>query len=239
MKKKIKMTIICSILAFGVCFSAARHAEGHQTEDNRKEKIQNTKENPPNPLLILVNRTHMLSKDYQVSLHTLKSGRCAVAEEMYEDLCRMLTAGSQEGCSFVIASGYRSRERQKELLEEDIRNLMDERNMTYEQAWEESVKETMPPGCSEHETGLAVDIVSAEYQILDEGQEDTAEYQWLKENCWKYGFILRYPSDKTDITGINYEPWHFRYVGAEAAQEITEQGLTLEEYICYCSLRDQ
>ncbi|MGN0324485.1 MAG: M15 family metallopeptidase [Oliverpabstia sp.] len=150
---------------------------------------------------------------------------------MYEDLCRMLTDGSQEGCSFVVASGYRSRERQKELLEEDIRNLMNERNMTYEQAWEEAVKETMPPGCSEHETGLAVDIVSAEYQLLDEGQEDTAEYQWLKENCSKYGFILRYPSDKTDITGINYEPWHFRYVGAEAAQEITEQGLTLEEYI--------
>lgn len=239
MKKKIKMTIICSILAFGVCFSAARHAEGHQTEDYRKEKIQNTEEKPPNPLLILVNTTHMLSEDYQVSLHTLKSGRCAVAEEMYEDLCRMLTAGSQEGCSFVVASGYRSRERQEELLEEDIRNLMNERNMTYDQAWEEAVKETMPPGCSEHETGLAVDIVSAEYQLLDEGQKDTAECQWLKENCSKYGFILRYPPDKTDITGISYEPWHFRYVGAEAAQEITSQGLTLEEYICYCSLRDQ
>ena len=239
MKKKIRMTIVCSILAFGVCFSAARHAEGHQTEDFRKEKIQKTEEKTENSLLILVNRTHMLSKDYQVSLHTLKSGRCAVAEEMYDDLCRMLTAGSQEGCSFVVASGYRSRERQKELLEEDIRNLMNERNMTYEQAWEEAVKETMPPGCSEHETGLAVDIVSAEYQLLDEGQEDTAEYQWLKENCSKYGFILRYPPDKTDITGINYEPWHFRYVGAEAAQEITEQVLTLEEYICYCSLRDR
>ena len=225
MKKKIKMTIICSIMALGVCFSSARHAEGLQTEEYRKEKIQNVEEKQKNSLPILVNRTHMLSEDYQVSLHTLKSGRCAVAEEIYEDLSRMLTDGSQEGCSFVVASGYRSRERQKELLEEDIQNLMDEQNMTYEQAWEESVKETMPPGCSEHETGLAVDIVSAEYQ------EDTAEYQWLKENCWKYGFILRYPPDKTDITGINYEPWHFRYVGAEAAQEITEQGLTLEEYI--------
>ena len=239
MKKKIGMTIMCSILSFIVCFAAARNADGHQEENCLKEKIQKTEEKTENSLLILVNITHMLSKDYQVSLHTLKSGRCAVAEEMYDDLCRMLTAGSQEGCSFVVASGYRSRERQKELLEEDIRNLMNERNMTYEQAWEEAVKETMPPGCSEHETGLAVDIVSAEYQLLDEGQEDTAEYQWLKENCSKYGFILRYPPDKTDITGINYEPWHFRYVGAEAAQEITEQGLTLEEYICYYSLREQ
>ena len=123
MKKKIKMTIICSIMALGVCFSSARHAEGLQTEEYRKEKIQNVEEKQKNSLPILVNRTHMLSEDYQVSLHTLKSGRCAVAEEIYEDLSRMLTDGSQEGCSFVVASGYRSRERQKELLEEDLKIL--------------------------------------------------------------------------------------------------------------------
>ena len=89
----------------------------------------------------------------------------------------------------------------------------------------------MPPGCSEHETGLALDIVSLDNQRLEEAQEETPENIWLRENCWKYGFILRYPRGKEDITGIDYEPWHFRYVGHAAAEEITRLGLTLEEYL--------
>ena len=73
--------------------------------------------------------------------------------------------------------------------------------------------------------------MAASYQILDEAQEDTAEQKWLMENCWKYGFILRYPTEKSEITGIGYEPWHYRYVGKEAAKEIYEQDITLEEYL--------
>lgn len=79
-------------------------------------------------------------------------------------------------------------------------------------------------GTSEHQTGLALDIVAAGYQILDEEQEDTAEQKWLMENSWKYGFILRYPSEKSDITGIGYEPWHYRYVGKAAAADIYRTG---------------
>ena len=88
-----------------------------------------------------------------------------------------------------------------------------------------------PPGTSEHQLGLAVDIVAGSFQVLDSRQEKTAEQQWLMEHCWEYGFILRYPSDKSDITGIAYEPWHYRYVGEKAAREMTEQGLCLEEYL--------
>ena len=88
-----------------------------------------------------------------------------------------------------------------------------------------------PPGTSEHQTGLALDIVAASYQLLDEGQEDTAEQQWLMANSWKYGFILRYPSEKSDITGIGYEPWHYRYVGRAAAAEIYHSGVCLEEFL--------
>ena len=90
-----------------------------------------------------------------------------------------------------------------------------------------------PPGGwpSEHQTGLALDIVAAGYQILDEEQEDTAEQKWLMENSWKYGFILRYPSEKSDITGIGYEPWHYRYVGKAAAADIYRTGVCLEEYL--------
>ena len=87
------------------------------------------------------------------------------------------------------------------------------------------------PGTSEHQLGLAVDLVSSEYTGLDERQEETGSYQWLVKHCAEYGFILRYPNDKTEITGIIYEPWHFRYVGVEAAREIMDQGICLEEYL--------
>lgn len=87
------------------------------------------------------------------------------------------------------------------------------------------------PGTSEHQLGLAVDIVDADYQLLNHAQEDTAVHQWLLEHCWDYGFILRYPADKGDVTGIIYEPWHYRYVGREHAQAIRAAGLCLEEYL--------
>ena len=87
------------------------------------------------------------------------------------------------------------------------------------------------PGTSEHQTGLAVDLCAKDYQLLDEGQEATPEYQWLCANCAEYGFIVRYPDGKSDVTGIIYEPWHFRYVGRAAAREIMADGLCLEEYL--------
>ena len=87
------------------------------------------------------------------------------------------------------------------------------------------------PGTSEHQAGLAVDIVDSSHQILDATQQDTPVQQWLMENSWKYGFILRYPNDKSSLTGIIYEPWHYRYVGIEAAAEIYEREICLEEYL--------
>ena len=87
------------------------------------------------------------------------------------------------------------------------------------------------PGTSEHQTGLAVDLVDKSYQHLDDAQASTDVQQWLMENSWKYGFILRYPAEKSDVTGIIYEPWHYRYVGKPAAREMRELGLCLEEYI--------
>ena len=87
------------------------------------------------------------------------------------------------------------------------------------------------PGTSEHATGLAVDIISTEYAALDDRQGDTEEQKWLMEHCWEYGFILRYPESKSHITGIQFEPWHYRYVGVAAAQEIMAKGLCLEEYL--------
>lgn len=87
------------------------------------------------------------------------------------------------------------------------------------------------PGTSEHQLGLAADIVARSYQLLDDQQAQTAEARWLKEHCAEYGFILRYPTDKTSLTGVIFEPWHYRYVGEEAAREIMGQGICLEEYL--------
>jgi D-alanyl-D-alanine carboxypeptidase len=103
--------------------------------------------------------------------------------------------------------------------------------MTEEEAREETARNVAVPGSSEHEAGLAVDIVYAGRQILDEEQENNDTQQWLMEHCWEYGFILRYPYDKQEITGITYEPWHYRYVGFEAAEEIMSKEICLEEYL--------
>ncbi len=103
--------------------------------------------------------------------------------------------------------------------------------MTESRAKEEAFHTVAKPGTSEHHLGLAVDIVDGNHQLLDETQEHTAVQQWLMDNSWKYGFILRYPTGKSEITGIIYEPWHYRYVGVKAAGEIHRNGLCLEEYL--------
>ena len=177
-------------------------------------------------LLMLVNKDHALPDNYLPRLHWLENKSCAVAEEMYPALKMMLTDGAKEGLQFVVASGYRDSEYQQRLLDEDIAASMESEGLSWQEAYDKETRETMP-----HETGLAADIVSLDYQMLDAQQENTPECRWLQENCSKYGFILRYPRGKEDITKVDYESWHFRYVGAEAAQEITSRGITLEEYL--------
>lgn len=180
--------------------------------------------------ILLVNRNNPLPENYEVTLLTLPDGVNRAAKEAYEPLCTMLKAGKKEGLNFEICSSYRDAARQKTLFEEDVEALM-QAGYSYTDAYEEVAKETMPPGCSEHSTGLAFDIVALDYQMLDAGQEKTKENEWLREHCAEYGFILRYPKGKEDITSINYESWHFRYVGKEAAEYIMENGITLEEYL--------
>lgn len=180
---------------------------------------------------LLVNKSSYLPTDYKVALTTLKNGQ-QVASVMYEDLRNMLFDGEREekGLSFLVASGYRSSENQKQLLKDEIvKNVA--AGMNEEEARMDALLTVAPEHYSEHETGLAVDIVAVANQRLDETQEDTPENIWLRENCYKYGFILRYPREKEDITGFSYESWHFRYVGKEAAKEIMEKGITLEEYL--------
>ena len=134
------------------------------------------------------------------------------------------------GLSPLICSSYRTWALQEELYENKVQRLIAEGYDEETARWEAGTVVAVP-GTSEHQLGLAVDIVDINNQNLDESQEDTAVQKWLMEHSWEYGWILRYPCDKSDITGIIYEPWHYRYVGKEAAQEIHTLGVCLEEYL--------
>lgn len=179
--------------------------------------------------LILVNPSHTLEAGYSIQLVELVNGQ-SVDERCYPDLQAMMDDCRAAGLSPYICSSYRTWEKQNRLFEENVRTLMAQ-GYSEEGARTETAKNIAIPGTSEHQLGLAVDIVDKNYQVLDEAQEDTAVQKWLMENSWRYGFILRYPTDKSDITGIVYEPWHYRYVGKEAAEAIYNEGICLEEYL--------
>lgn len=179
--------------------------------------------------LILVNRDNPLSEDYHIETRSIGNG-LSVDVRIYEPLMKMLTAGNSEGCSLLVCSAYRPYERQLEIYQSDIAEYQS-RGYSYEEACELAEQTLAVPGTSEHQAGLAVDIVARTHQVLNSNYASTTEGKWLAAHAHEYGFIIRYPEDKVDITGIDFEPWHFRYVGVEAAAEIHELDCCLEEYI--------
>ncbi len=180
-------------------------------------------------MLRLVNGENPLPNNYLPKLKKLKNG-LQFDERAIDHLKAMLDDAKAQGLSPVVCSAYRSIDRQKTLYNNKVFKCLAD-GFDQKEAEGEAKKHVAYPGTSEHNLGLAVDIVSLNYQILDEQQAMTPEIKWLIKNCAKYGFILRYPEDKIDVTGITYEPWHFRFVGIEAAQEIMNNGITLEEYL--------
>lgn len=179
--------------------------------------------------LTLVNPWTPLPEDYSFTKKELSNGH-AVDERCYPDLQAMMDACRAAGNSPLICSSYRSYEKQQSLYQSKVDRLIAQ-GYSREQSETEAGKAVALPGTSEHQLGLAVDIVDLANQNLDSSQEDTAVQKWLMEHSWEYGFILRYPSGKSGITGIIYEPWHYRYVGKDAAEEIHRQGICLEEYL--------
>ena len=180
--------------------------------------------------LILVNWEHPLPDGFSVpELTQLRNGH-AVDSRAYPALQAMMDGARAAGLQPLICSSYRTWDTQERLFRQEAQNWMD-RGYLREEAETQAAMWVARPGTSEHQTGLAVDIVDMSYQILDEKQESTSVQKWLMAHCAEYGFILRYPADKSALTGIGYEPWHYRYVGVEAAQEIMGCGLCLEEYL--------
>ncbi len=178
--------------------------------------------------MILVNRDYILPDGYMPTLEN-------AVEDGYSDVKldyrvapyynEMYQAALEDGVELVPISGYRSVERQTRNFENKIQKYIDDGYSEIE-ATQMAATIILPPGTSEHNAGLAMDICS-----LYESFESTEEFEWLSENAADYGFILRYPEDKQDITKIIYEPWHWRYVGVEAAKAMKASGQCLEEYL--------
>ena len=177
----------------------------------------------------LVNFENTIPKDWKVDLVQLNNGQ-SVDRRIYDDLIAMLQAAKSEGLNPLICSSYRTNEKQEQLYQNKVSEYLSQGYSKVE-ASDKAAFWVARPGTSEHQLGLAVDIVSTKNQRLDRSQENTVEQQWLIQNSWKYGFVLRYPTNKNSITGVGYEPWHYRYVGKEHAKKINELGVCLEEYV--------
>lgn len=214
-KRRLRGFIIIPILLALLILAARIYGMGSQGRDAE--------------LLTLVNPWNSMPEGYAPQLYTLSDGQ-QVDRRCYDDLMLMLDDCRAAGNSPYICSAYRTWDKQQALFDNKIQRLKNE-GMDAETARIEAAKVVAVPGTSEHQLGLALDIIDSGYTNLDEGQEDTATQQWLMAHSWRYGFILRYPNGTTDITGIIYEPWHYRYVGRTAAKQIHELGVTLEEYI--------
>ena len=174
--------------------------------------------------LILVNRNSYIPDDYKVELTELSNGE-KVDSRIYPELQEMFNDARAQGYGLFVREGYRTQEEQQQLLDEKIEAYENE-GKSKSEAKKLAEQWVAIPGTSEHQLGIAVDINA---DTTKSSSDDV--YSWLAENAHKYGFIKRYPSDKTDITGVINEPWHYRYVGNEAALEIYSQGMCLEEYI--------
>ena len=184
--------------------------------------------------IVLVNPWNPVPADWETELIALSSDYgsdgCQVDRRCLNDLIGMLEACHAASSKAYVVSGYRSYEYQDRLFQRKVNSYLSA-GYTQEDAEAAAAAEVARPGTSEHQLGLAVDIVDSSLKDLVVEQENLPAQKWLMEHSWEYGFIFRYPKDKTEITGIVYEPWHYRYVGKELAKAIHFTGLTLEEYM--------
>ena len=177
---------------------------------------------------ILVNQQSLLPDGFTVSTADFEGGKVdarilAISKQMFAD-------AEQDGVTFQLFDAYRSFETQSALYEEKVQSYIAD-GYSREAAEIEAATITARPNTSEHQTGLALDIVTPSYTKRNKGFAQTRAFKWLDANAANYGFIMRYPDGKTDITGVIYEPWHWRFVGVEAAREIAQSGECLEEYL--------
>lgn len=197
------------------------NADHDYYDEETIKKTDVSKEN-----LMLVNKYNYLGEDYSPKDITKVSiqfayGENEIKKEVYEKFRSMYNAAKKENLNLIITSSYRDYKFQKNVWQSYSNQKGEE--------WADSV--AARAGYSEHQTGLALDIVT--YNANMENFEKSDEFKWLSKNAYKYGFILRYPKDKEEITGYSYESWHYRYVGVDVATKINELGITFDEYYAY------
>lgn len=176
--------------------------------------------------LAIINTKYPLPDSYAPTLSNAISGSNIQPDSrVSERYAEMYAAAKLSGCVLTPYSGYHSYALQETTYNRKV-NFYVNQGISAEEANQKASAQVLPAGCSEHNAGLAMDIVSASSDFIN-----TKEYKWLCENAHNYGFILRYPEDKTAITGMNFEPWHWRYVGTQAAKEMKEKNQCLEEYL--------
>lgn len=246
MKKKnilILATTTMTVVALYGCMDSKININIENNEAISSEEISTSnkdssvaEETIDTTYLILVNKKHNLEENFvpedleylNISFSGAESSKY-LSKDVAKALEQMVADAKNDGINLIGRSGYRSYSTQKALYSSKVESL------GKEQADRFSAK----AGASEHQTGLAIDIISSEYGKLHTDFQYTETYKWLVNNCAKYGFILRYPKGKYDITGYNFEPWHYRYVGVEHAEKIMKENITLEEYLYSLSIIEE
>ncbi len=225
MQNKIRvlgMSVFAAAIAFFLVWLFA--FSGFSINANGQISIEERRiSNPDSWELTLVNADNPVPDSWKSEYVKLSNGE-KVDERIYPDLQKMFDDMRAQGVYPIVREGYRSRQRQEELLEAKTKEY-ENKGYSHSNALKTAKETVAEPGTSEHELGLSVDINAAG------GYKNEDIYKWLEKNAYKYGFIMRYPSNKQSVTGIEYEPWHYRYVGKEAAKEMYESGVCLEEYL--------
>lgn len=177
---------------------------------------------------LLVNPSHLLPEGFDVAVADFAGGQ---VDARILDICKqMFSDAKAAGITFILVDAYRSYDLQNELYQKKVDSYI-EKGFSRADAEKEAATITARPNTSEHQTGLALDIVTSSYKVRDKGFSDTKAYQWLDENAHRYGFTLRYKQNKESFTKVIFEPWHWRFVGTEAAAAMKESGECLEEYL--------
>lgn len=245
MKKKI-LAVIIILMILSVFMSACgknanetdppltpNDSTNTDTESNNKP-VATTGNEASDMSTYLVNKTHPAPSEL-APMNPTKIGDYTLDGRIVDSYNAMIADAKEAGFNLRLYSAYRNYDLQKQLFENKISSYMSTKRLSEEDAEVEAAKIVAPPGTSEHQTGLAIDICTEEvvnkYGSLPEEFENYDEFEWLSSHCAEYGFILRYPKDKVDITGYSYEPWHYRYVGPEAAKKIMSEKICLEEYL--------
>ncbi|MEG0979967.1 MAG: M15 family metallopeptidase [Oscillospiraceae bacterium] len=234
-KSKVLLTICLAVvlLITTVFVGGSVIANMEQSFDNSPDKasyldkIRYDKPNKSDWNLILVNKNNPIPRGYVVNKIEFAYGSdktCFVDERIADSLRQLFENAKNSGINLSINSAYRSNQQQTKIYNKKVNEYIAE-GYSKRKSEKKALQSVAYPGKSEHETGLAVDIGFTGTSTWKNA------YDWLEKNSYKYGFIVRYPQDKSEITGVKYEPWHFRYVGKESAKAIYEQGICLEEYL--------